>query len=373
MQIASANSLGELIELHRDELLARWREQVRQLPAAQNLDTPTLNDHIPSLIEELAYALRTRSEEAAEEILVEGSPPIHGRQRLQVGFDIEEVVGEYNSLRRCIHEIAEENGLVIRGDTLHIVNRVLDEAIGLAVQTYAAERALEVKKQREEHLAFVVHDLRTPLNAVSMTTDVLQLHFADRPVDSDVNQMLTILKRNAQHLAQLVNNVLKENCAQDFVPTRVQLQRRTIDLWPVVEAVINDLKPIAETAGTELVNDVSPNLQLDADAELLSRVFQNLITNAIRYTTRGTVTIEARLREIDGFIECHVRDNGSGISPELLPRVFEKFTTGDEQDGSRGLGLSIVKKFVEAHGGTISVESQEGFGSVFSFVLPPAP
>jgi two-component system, OmpR family, phosphate regulon sensor histidine kinase PhoR len=369
MTTATINSLGQLIRVNREELLARWREQVRKLPAAQNLDTPTLNDHIPDLIDELACALQTRSEEAAEEILVDGSPPIHGRQRLQVGFDIEEIVAEYNALRRCIHELAEENGIEIQGNILHIVNRVLDEAIGLAVQTYATERALEVKKQREEHLAFVVHDLRTPLNAITLASDVLKLRVAERLDDDSVTQMLEILRRNARQLSDLVSKALKEH-TQQSIDARTTLQRREIEIWPVVEAVIHDLRPIAETAGAELQNHVPPDLQVCADAELLSRVFQNLISNAIQFATRGTVTIEASQRDADGTIECRVVDDGSGISPELLPNIFEMHATGGDQDGSHGFGLSIAKKFIELHGGTISAESTEGVGTIISFRLP---
>ena len=90
------DQLSTLIVRDRDALLAKWRGQVRQLPSAKNLDTPTLNDHIPSLIDELAAALREKDEETIPESLREGSPPAHGLQRVQDGFDIEEVVAEYN-------------------------------------------------------------------------------------------------------------------------------------------------------------------------------------------------------------------------------------------------------------------------------------
>src|SRR6476469_1028259 len=172
MSIAALKSLGELIHEKRDTLLARWREQVRKLPSAQHLDTPTLNDHIPDLIEELADALRSRMDQPVNEKLLAGSPPAHGRQRLCDGFDIEEVVAEYNILRRCIHELADEENVAIQGASLHVVNDVLDESIGLAVQTYATQRALEIQKHREEHVAFIVHDLRTPLSAIAISANV---------------------------------------------------------------------------------------------------------------------------------------------------------------------------------------------------------
>src|SRR5947207_7962956 len=112
-RVQMTNNLGELaglIRRERDALLARWREQVEELPSAQSLDVPTLNDHIPALLDELADALQSRSDETIAEALVQGSPPAHGLQRLQAAFDIEEVVAEYNILRGCIHDLAGENG-----------------------------------------------------------------------------------------------------------------------------------------------------------------------------------------------------------------------------------------------------------------------
>src|SRR6476659_1974975 len=169
------DKLAALIKHERSALLSNWRHQVRQLPSARHLDVPTLNDHLPGLIDELAAALREKSDESIPEALKEGSPTAHGLQRLQNAFDIEEVVAEYNILRGCIHDLAESNDLRLQGEPFHILNRVLDGAIGLAVQTYATQRALEVQHRREEYLAFVAHDLRTPLNAISLTTKLLEL------------------------------------------------------------------------------------------------------------------------------------------------------------------------------------------------------
>ena len=105
------DKLAALIRRERERLLSGWRQQVRELPSAQHLDTPTLNDHIPQLLDELAAALQARSDETIPEALSEGSPPVHGLQRVQDGYDIEEVVAEYNILRGCIHDLAEANGL----------------------------------------------------------------------------------------------------------------------------------------------------------------------------------------------------------------------------------------------------------------------
>ena len=115
MPINNLDKLAELIQQERHALLSTWRKQVRQLPSARQLDTPTLNDHIPELLDELATALQSKSDQTIPEALIEGSPPIHGLQRLQDAFDIEEVVAEYNVLRGCIHDLADDNGLNIQG------------------------------------------------------------------------------------------------------------------------------------------------------------------------------------------------------------------------------------------------------------------
>jgi len=353
-------------------LLSQWRQQVRQLPSAKHLDTPTLNDHIPQLIDELAAALRSRSDQTIPEALSTGTPPAHGLQRVQDGFDVEEVVAEYKVLRGCIHDLADTHGLRLQAKPFQILNRVLDEAIGLAVQTYATQKALEVQQRREEYLAFVAHDLRTPLNAISLATRVLEMTLTNQGASAESARMLKSLRRNVQQLDTLVGKVIQEN-TNLVTETGIKLERRWFDLWPLVEALIHDLHPVSATASTRLVNKVPDDLVVNADASLLRRVFQNLIANAINYTPRGEVIIGAqRVDEEGGTTECWVSDNGAGISKERLENVFDQLETDPQSKGGVGvgLGLAIVKTFVEAHGGKVTVESQEGLGSTFRFTLP---
>src|SRR5678815_1722801 len=205
------DQLAALVKQERQTLLARWRQQVRELPSARNLDVPALNDHIPSLLDELASAFTSKSDQTIAEALLENSPPVHGLQRLQDAFDIEEVVAEYNILRGCIHDLATDHGFQLQGQPFHIINRVLDHAIGLALQTYATQRALEVQQRREEYLAFVAHDLRTPLNAISLAERVLDKTFERDGAGAETAQMLKTLRRNVQQLEALVGKILEEN------------------------------------------------------------------------------------------------------------------------------------------------------------------
>ena len=369
MTIDDLDKLAVLIRQEQQTLLTRWRKQVRELPSARHLDIPTLNDHVPDLLDELAAALQSRSDQTISEAFCEGTPPAHGRQRVKDGFDIEEVVAEYNILRDCLHDLADDNGLSLQGKPFHIVNRVLDGAIGSAVQTYATQRAMDVQHRREEYLAFVAHDLRTPLNAISLAARVLELTLPLRATSAGTSQMLKALHRNVQELEGLVNKVLEEN-ANLQTEVGVKLQRRAFDVWPIVESLIHDLHPVAGSASTQLINRVPEDLVVYADADLLRRVFQNLIANAIKYTPRGEVVIGARESGEEGTVECWVSDNGEGIPEEFLEKVFDKGETNPENDGGMGLGLAIVKTFIEAHGGMVTVESKSGVGSTFRFSLP---
>jgi len=181
--------------------------------------------------------------------------------------------------------------------------------------------------------------------------------------------MLKTLHRNVQRLQSLVEQVLKES---DHIRTEtgVKLERREFDLWPLVEALIYDLRPVAGTASTQLINEVPEDLTVYANASLLKRVFQNLIANAIKYTPRGEVVIVAQEAGAEGGLECRVSDNAAGIPEDRVELIFDKQETDPEREGGTGLGLAIVKTFVEAHGGKVTVESKEGVGSTFRFTLP---
>jgi two-component system phosphate regulon sensor histidine kinase PhoR len=356
--------LSTMLLQERAALLAEWRGQVLQIPAARKLDIPALDDHMPRLIEELAHALRRGDTDAAIDEVK--TPPAHGEQRYEDGFDIEQVVAEYNILRRCVHDLAERHAVVIRGRELHVLNDVLDTAIGAAVKTFAERQAVEVQRRREEYLAFVAHDLRTPLNAITLSTRILELRWPDGSADSDTAKMLKTLNRNARHLDALVASILREN-THLLTELGIKPERRAFDLWPLVEGVVQDLLPMALARRTRLVNEVPDELATFADASLLRRIFQNLIANAINYTAGGTVTIGAR--DGPGRTECWVVDDGQGIPPERIARVFDALEKDPAGDGA-GLGLAIVKTFVEAHQGTVTVESTPGRGSAFRFMLP---
>ncbi|MFN2511712.1 MAG: sensor histidine kinase [Pyrinomonadaceae bacterium] len=369
MNKTDLEQLAMLIRQKRDDLLTHWRIEVRRLPIAQHLDTPTLNDHIPDLLEELAFELEASCDDTLIEAHLKENPVIHGLDRLRIGFNVEEVVAEYNVLRDAIQSLVERDGSRLQGPAARIVNRVLDRSIGLAVKTYATQKALEVQQRREEHLSFVVHDLKTPLSAMSMAAQLLERKFRHQAIDEEAEMMLKTLHRNAERLNALIVKVLSEEANLDTI-TSLQLQRREVDLWVLVEALINDLRPLTANSGAEITNTVPKDLIVFADPHLLSQVFQNLLSNAIEYTPGGEIVVGARAISVDGGTECWVSDEGAGIPEDLIGKVFERLETDPEKPSGTGLGLAIVKEVVEAHGGQVTVESKLKEGTTFRFTLP---
>lgn len=366
----SIEQLAHVIRRDREALLVHWRSGVATLPAAHGLDVPTLNDHIPDLIEEIATALLARSDQAIARTVATGTPPEHGRQRLVDGFDISEVVAEYNILRGCVHDLAIANGLRLEGLSFHILNDVLDGAIGVAVQTFAAAQANQVRQRREEYLGFIAHDLRTPLHAISLVGRVLERTLAAGAPQADAQPLLNSLRRNAQHLQRLVDKILEEN-VHVAADDGIVLARRCFDLWPLVGGLLEDLRGLADPAGTSLFNAVPDDLVIYADADALRRILQNLVANAIRHAPGGTVRVGAELDA--NAVTCTVADDGLGIAADALERIFDKGETDAGAEGSSGLGLAIVRQLVEAHGGTVTAESWHGEGAQFRLTLPLNP
>jgi len=349
--------VSELLR-HQEDLLAEWRPKVRALESAQRLDTPTLNDHIPGIFVSIAQAFRHTDVEGDE--YLKANSTAHGMQRRWVGYDIVEVVAEYSVMRSVLHNfVASTMGSLVPA-IVGTIDSVIDEAIALAVRSYVAEQLTEQNRYRAERAAFVTHDLKTPLAAIHTGFVLLQ----SQPTPQMLDSILPMVQRNIQRLDALISKVVEQEKAPDISPN---IESREVDLWPIVQGLINDLGPLAQASSITISNSIDHNIVVFADALLVNQIFQNLISNAIKYTPRGHIEVGALLLA-NGCIQCWVTDDGAGIPPGRLSTVFDKYET--DGAGGSGLGLAIVRQAVEAHGGRITVESQEGQGSAFRFVLP---
>jgi len=367
LKLCTARELAEVLKTHKEEIIAEWRQRAGELLAGLQLDTPTIVDHLPDITAEIIRDLALDRDGNLSAEHIKGSPPVHGVQRFHDGLNIGEVVSEYNLLRAAFNTVAERHGYYVAGDGAHIINHRIDEAIRLAVTAYAAQQALIRKEHQGEYLAFIAHDLRTPLFAVSLIVDTLKVSL-DPQALAATEDLFAVMRRNLQRIEDLVKRVLASNVesqtASSFKP-----ERRVFELWPLVQRLVIDLQAMASKHDIEVVNQIPHSLTVFADAGLISQVFQNLLGNAFKYAAQGRVEVSAI--EEHGNVRCFVRDNGAGIPLEMLDKVFDKMATDPDTEGT-GLGLAIVKQIVEAHGGTVNAESTHGAGATFTFTIPRA-
>lgn len=358
--------LAEVFGRCQEEVIGEWRQQTGMLLRELHLDKPTITDHIPDVVAEITRDLAHIRDGTLSAEHTRGSPPAHGVQRFHDGLDAGQVVGEYNLLRTAFTTVADRHDLYVVGEAARIINHRIDEAVRLAVMAFAAQQALIRKEQEDEHLAFIAHDLRTPLNAVGLWVQELEAAL-DESARAQTAEAFDGLRRNLQRVEALIKRVLKANLHPSGEGSSFSPERRIFELWPLVQRLLVDLRSVSSKHAIEVSNEIPRALTVFADAGLISQVFQNLLGNAFKYAAKGRVVVSAS--EADGMVTCVVSDNGTGIPLEMLSKVFDKLATDPDKEGT-GLGLAIVKQIVEAHGGTVNAESEHGSGATFIFTLP---
>lgn len=235
----------------------------------------------------------------------------------------------------------------------------------LVLAAASTERA-EALKAEQELLAIVSHDIRNPLSAVRLGTRHLLMQPPDE-LGPQARKHGEFVARCAQRLESLIGNLLD---AATIRSGHLSLVREPQDLGVLIQDAADTFRPMADEKSQTLRVEVAPGLSVGGDRERLLQVMSNLLGNAVKFAPRnGTITARASVQ--DGWVHCTVSDDGPGIEPDLLDRVFEPYWSGESSKGT-GLGLSIVKGIVEAHGGTTSVQSQPGKGTTVGFRLPVA-
>ena len=251
MDTGKLTNLAELILQNREALLAEWRQDVCALPAAQHLDIPTLNDEIPQLLEKLAEELKRNSDTIDAETNALSTE--HGLLRWQADFDVTEVVAEYNVLRTCVRNLGERNGLVLTGRAARIVNALLDDAIAKAIKAFETMMTIELRHQHQEHIAFMLHDLRTPLDAIHLATLLLDRELAPNVRNEAVESAFSVLRGNADRMGERVRYVLHQRSG---IGKALQGEFTMLNLHDYVMKAIRDLGPLAKQAQIKVANNV---------------------------------------------------------------------------------------------------------------------
>jgi two-component system, sensor histidine kinase len=238
----------------------------------------------------------------------------------------------------------------------------------------AKEKAEAANRAKSEFLANMSHEIRTPLNAVVGLSSILGM---SSPLTDKQKQFIATLQDSANNLLALINDLLDYSKLEE---ESIQLEQTEFDLAELAEKNINIMRLKAQEKGLRIVFDYNPQLPrlYESDPLRIQQIMTNLISNAIKFTERGEISVE-----ISGTasgnppitdVEIKVRDTGIGIAPEQLPSIFDKFTQADasitRKYGGSGLGLAICKRLAEYMGGSIAVESRPGKGSIFTVRLP---
>jgi len=242
-------------------------------------------------------------------------------------------------------------------------NKILKQRERLILDQY--EELKEADKMKDEFINIAAHELRTPIQPILSMADLLK----SKSTNKQDQELLNITIRNAKRLQGLADNILD---ASKIESRSLELKLGLYDLNDIIINVINDLvldKNFTNKNGVKLMYEPE-TIYVNVDKVRLSQVMSNLLNNAIKNTSEGSITVEAL--NIDSKAVVSVRDTGKGIDPELYPKLFTKFATKSPTGGT-GLGLFISKSIIEAHGGKIWVENNPsgyGLGTVFKFTLP---
>ena len=237
------------------------------------------------------------------------------------------------------------------------------------VEQQARRQAEEANRTKDEFLALVSHELRSPLNAILGYTRMLRSGPEDR---EGFNKVTGVIERSAKAQLQIIEDLLD---SARIVTGKLRIEPSLVDLVPALEAALDTVRSAAEAKGITLVANFSqlPE-QVLGDSTRLQQVVWNLLANAVKFTPEGGL-VELRMEGAADHIRIAVSDTGKGIEPEFLPFVFDRFRQADSSSGRRygglGLGLSLVKHLVELHGGTITAASEgAGRGTTFTITLP---
>lgn len=269
-----------------------------------------------------------------------------------------------------LRDMAEAAKQMETGDYRQRVHtRSRDEVGQLATAFNRMSAELEnLEHSRRDLVANVSHELKTPITAIRAHLENL-LDGVEQPDPDTLQVMLT----QSERLGRLVEQLLDLSKLESG---EVPLDRTEMPLAPVVSQVMSEIEVARSDRGVLVRDEVAEDLPpVEADRERVHQVLFNLVDNAVRFTpSGGEVKVAAHRR--NGSVEVSVSDTGVGISPEHLPRLFERFyrvdTARSREGGGTGIGLAIARSVVEAHGGHIKAESELGKGSVFTFDLPVA-
>lgn len=367
--------LANFIESNMEAILSQWETFARTLvPTSAGLDRAALRDHAEQILRTAARDLATsqsRSEQAAKsrgEAVrprndAETAAETHGQLRATSGFSLKQLVAEYRALRATVLRLwadKHQPGPDTLGDMTRF-NEAIDQAVAESVEFFA----LETERWRNVFLSVLGHDLRGPLNAILLTSQLLSRLDHGAPV----GKLAARLINGGERMKQLLDDLLDYSRAS--LELGISVTPALVDLAQVCEEEVELQRAVWPGHAIELVTE--GRTQGVWDAFRLKQVLGNLISNAAKYGDQAAPII-VRLAGGDSAMVFSVENSGPTIAASAVPSLFEpmqRAAQGNEEAErtSLGLGLFIVRQIVQAHGGTVSLSSGDG-KTLFSLTLP---
>ena len=242
--------------------------------------------------------------------------------------------------------------------------------VGGADKLLLLDEARESARERQEIVAIVSHDLRTPLQSFSLGIDTIAMRLEDSPARATLEPTLGRMRRSVGAMARLLTDLLDVSRIHDQA---MPLRTTSVEARTIVEDTIEQHLPLAQQKGLALSAEIEGRVQLRCDPARVSQALGNLISNALRYTDHGSIVVRARQRGTRACFE--VVDTGPGIPDGVRARLFDRLFQAEpsaKRSGGLGLGLFIVKGIADAHGGHVALDSELGRGSTFRLELPLA-
>jgi PAS domain S-box-containing protein len=236
----------------------------------------------------------------------------------------------------------------------------------------STENLIKLNETKDRFISIISHDLRTPFSSILGFTDLLVND--EELTEEEKKQYVRYIQESSRSMLALVNSLLDWTRLQTG---RIKFEPQKVDINKIINESVNALSGTAMQKGIDIEALLNQNIFLFVDKSLITQLFNNLISNGIKFTSNGgKITITSNPANSSRFLQFSVKDTGVGIKEEDLPKLFNvdsKYTSeGTAGEKGSGLGLSLVKEIIEKHGGTISVESKYGVGSEFKFTLPMA-
>ena len=371
--------LHEFLTANRADLIDRCRLKVAQRRAPKATDAE-IEHGIPHFLDQLVKTLRV--EQTAEPMLSravsgasggEGSSfseigttaAQHGRELLQHGFTVDQVVHDYGDLCQAITDLAFEQEASVGVDEFRTLNRCLDNAIADSVSSFAYQRDLLIEDAGahalNERLGFLAHELRNLIQNATLALTALKAGNVGLAGATGA-----VLDRSLIGLRNLVDRSLADVRVSAGMPPRRQL----IPLAGFIAELKISAALEAQARGCGLeVSAVDPDLAVEADRELLFSAVGNLLQNAFKFTEHNTEVL-LHAHALDDRVLIEVEDSCGGLPLGDAERMFQPFTQGGADKSGLGLGLTICRRSVEANGGALGVRNIPGFGCVFTVSLP---